>query len=220
MQTEMNTIKVALVDDHSLLRSALATVINKSANCTVIAEAVNGAEMISKIEAGANPDVILLDLNMPNMDGYDTAKWLNVNRPEIHVLMLTMYDTEPAMIRLLQAGVKGFLRKDTDLGEVRTAINTVMHSGYCYTNHTTGRLINMIRKSDEHSSLLKTALTDTEVRFLKWACTDLTYKEISTQMGLNLRSIDNMRDNLFDKLNVRNRVGMAMFAIKNGIHPI
>lgn len=220
MQTENDIIKVGIVDDHVLLRNALATLINKSANYTVALEASNGRELVEKIETGAKPDIVLLDLNMPFMDGYETAKWLKTNRPAIHVLMLTMYDTEPTMIRLLQVGVKGFLRKDSDIVELRTAINTVIQSGYYYTNHTTGRLINMFCKSDEHSALWRSTLNEMEIRFLRWACTDLTYKEIAMQMHVNVRAVDNMRDNLFAKLEVRNRVGMVMYAVKHGIHPI
>src|SRR5829696_4588646 len=119
---ESQVIKIALADDHILLRSALAAIINKAENFSVVLEASNGKELIAKIEAGTFPHIILLDLNMPEFDGYETAKWLQLNYPDLHVLMLTMYNTEHTMIRLLQAGVKGFLRKDTDMNELRTAI--------------------------------------------------------------------------------------------------
>jgi len=217
MQTENSTVRIALADDHSLLRSALASVISKSGNLSVVIEAGNGSELISKIESGIKPDIILLDLNMPSFDGYETARWLQLNEPGIHVLMLTMYDTEPTMIRLLQAGVKGFLRKDVDITELRFAINSVMTAGYYYTNNTTGRLINLFRKSQEHSVLMKSMLTETEMKFLRWACTDLTYKEIANKMQLNVRAVDNLRDNLFGKLEVKNRVGLVMYSVRHGI---
>lgn len=210
-------IKIALADDHTLLRAALAAAIGRLPNLSVIFEADHGRELISKIEAGHIPDIILLDLNMPQMDGYDTARWLQAHYPNIHVIILSMYDTEPTMIRLLQVGVKGFLKKDTDLGELRAAIHCVMESGYYYTNNTTGRLINLFRKSQEHSMLMKAMLTETEMRFLKWVCTDLTYKEIAKEMHLNVRAIDNLRDNLFGKLEVKNRVGLVMYSIRHGI---
>jgi DNA-binding NarL/FixJ family response regulator len=217
MNSENIAIKIGLTDDHTLLRNALAGVINKSGNFTVMLEAGNGAELIDKVESGLIPDVLLLDLNMPKLDGYDTAKWLQLNKPDIHVLMLSMYDTEPTMIRLLQVGVKGFLQKDADIAELRTAINCVMKAGYYYTNNTTGRLINLFRKSNEQSVLMKTVLTDLETRFLRWVCTDLTYKEIAKEMQLNVRAVDNLRDTLFGKLEVKNRVGLVMYAVKHGI---
>ncbi|MBL7699764.1 MAG: response regulator transcription factor [Chitinophagaceae bacterium] len=217
MHIENTVIRIALADDHTLLRTALATVINKTGNFSVELEAGDGSELIEKIQNGNIPDVVLLDLNMPVFDGYETAKWLQQNFPAIHILMLTMYDTEPTMIRLLQAGVKGFLRKDTDINELRFAINSVVRSGYYYTNNTTGRLINLFRRSQEHSALVKAMLSEMEIKFLRWACTDLTYKEIAKEMQLNVRAVDNLRDNLFGKLDVKNRVGLVMYSIKHGI---
>lgn len=213
-------IKIGLTDDHTLLRNALAGVINKSGNFNVILEAGHGCELIEKIEAGIVPDVLLLDLNMPKLDGYDTAKWLQENRPDIHVLMLTMYDTEPTMMRLLQAGVKGFLQKDSDVAELRTAINCVVKTGYYYTNNTTGKLINLFRKNMEQSVLTRAMLSEMEIRFLKWVCTDLTYKEIAKRMHINVRAVDNLRDNLFGKLEVKNRVGLVMYSVRHGIQTI
>src|SRR5688572_6558671 len=99
MNIENPPVKIALADDHSLLRNALAVSINKSGTFSVVIEADNGSELISRIEQGIKPDIILLDLNMPGFDGYETARWLQANHPDIHVLMLTMYDTEPTMIR-------------------------------------------------------------------------------------------------------------------------
>lgn len=214
---ELQTLKIALADDHTLFRSALASVINKTGNFTVVIEAADGNELIEKIGEGVIPDITLLDLNMPGLDGYETARWLQSNYPEIHVLMVTMYHTEQTMIRLLQVGVKGFLTKDTELSELRSALNHVMKSGYYHTNNTTGRLINLFRKSQEHSTLMKSMLTDMEYRFLRWVCTDLTYKEIAKEMHLNVRAVDNIRDTLFGKLEVKSRVGLVMYSIRHGI---
>src|SRR5829696_894754 len=106
------TIKLALADDHTLLRNALASLIDSFENCKVVCQANDGKELLEFIQKESPPDVVLLDLNMPNMDGYDTAVWFKKNRPDINVLMLTMYDSELLLIRLLQAGVRGFLKKD------------------------------------------------------------------------------------------------------------
>jgi len=214
---DSKVIKIALADDHVLLRTALSAVINKTGNSFVVIEASNGNDLIAKIEAGNVPDIILLDLNMPELDGYETAKLLQVNYPNIHIIMLTMYDTEPMMIRLLQAGVKGFLRKDIDINELQAAIHSVMKTGFYFTNNTTGRLVSLFSKSQEHSMLMKSMLSEMETRFLRWVCTDLTYKEIAKEMHLNVRAIDNLRDNLFGKLEVKNRVGLVMYSIRHGI---
>jgi two-component system invasion response regulator UvrY len=218
MDSTEKKIKVALVDDHVLLRNALSSLINNFDNCKVIFQSSNGKELINQVKTGEKPDVILLDLNMPEMDGYETANYLRDDHPEIHILMLTMYDSELALIRLLQAGVKGFLKKDIHPSELKFAIQSVMQSGYYYSNHTTGKLINLFRNNNDNNMLLqKTMLSEQELDFLKLVCTDMTYKEIAQQMKLNPRSVDNLRDHLFTKLDVKSRVGLAMYSIKHGI---
>jgi DNA-binding NarL/FixJ family response regulator len=218
MEKENEIIRIALADDHILFRTALAALINKFGNCAVIHEAGSGEELIAAIRSGANPDLILLDLNMPDMDGFDTAKWVQANKPDISILMLTMYNTELTMIRLLQAGVRGFLKKDATPLQLKSAINSVMEFGYYYTNNTTGKLINLFRKSQEQSALMKSMLTDIELAFLKYTCSEMTYKEIANEMNLNPRAIDNIRDNLFEKLEVKSRIGLAMYSIKHCIY--
>ncbi len=215
----MVQIKVAMADDHVLLRTALASLIDNFEDCDVTIQASNGAELIEKIGIANIPDVVLLDLNMPQMDGMETALALQEKYPSIHVLMLTMYDSELALIRLLQAGVKGFLKKDIHPEELRYAIHSVVQSGFYYSHNATGKLVNLFRRQpDGHfSSLEKNLLTDMEIEFLKMASTEMTYKEIAQQMSMNPRTIDNLRDGLFQKLSVKSRVGLAMYAIKHGL---
>jgi two-component system, NarL family, invasion response regulator UvrY len=213
----METIKVALCDDHNLLRTALASLIESFENCKVIYHFSNGRDLIERMHTGQIPDIIILDLNMPILDGQETAKWVHEHYPQVHILMLTMYNTELTMIRLLQVGVRGFLKKDVHPSELKFAITSVMHSGYYYSNNTTGKLVNLFRKAGENTQLHKNMLTELEIRFLKLTCTELTYKEIAEEMNLNPRSIDNMRDNLFTKLDVKSRVGLAMYSVKHGI---
>ena len=211
-------IKVALADDHILLRNALATLIDSFGDCKVILQSGTGKELSNNIKNGVTPDVVLLDLNMPEMNGFETAEWLKENYPAIHVLMLTMYDSELSMIRLLQSGVKGFLKKDIHPSELKFAIHSVMESGYYYSNHSTGKLINLFRSANNSNDHIQNAmLTDLELEFLKLACSDLTYKEIAQQMKLSPRSVDTLRDQLFTKLDVRSRVGLALVAIKHGV---
>ncbi|MBL7735217.1 MAG: response regulator transcription factor [Chitinophagaceae bacterium] len=217
MNIETIKTKIALADDHILLRNALAALIGNFENCKIIIEASNGQELVNLIREGNVPDIVLLDLNMPVLDGYETAQWLQENHPGVHVLMLSMYDTELTMIRLLQAGVKGFLKKDIHPTELKFAISSVRENGYYYTNNTTGKLVNLFRKSHENSSLLRTMLNEMEIRFLRLACTEMTYKEIAAEMHLNPRAIDNLRDNLFGKLDVKSRVGLVMYSIKHGV---
>lgn len=214
---ENNTlIKITLADDHQLLRNALATLIDSFGDCKVICQASNGAEVIAQLQSLQAPDIAILDLNMPKMDGYETALWFKDNYPQVQVLMLTMYDAEATMIRLLQAGVKGFLKKDVHPSELRFAIQSVMQHGYYYSHNTTGKLVNLFRNNSD-ASIQKNMLDEQEIVFLKLASTDLTYKEIAVEMELNPRSVDNLRDHLFEKLDVKSRVGLAMYAIRQGL---
>ncbi len=215
---KQKSIKVSLVDDHILLRNALGNLIDSFENFQVINQSGSGKELILNIKKGEIPDVILLDLNMPEMNGFETAKWIQINLPNTAVLMLTMYDSELTLIQLLQAGVKGFLKKDIHPSELKFALHSVMESGYYYSNHTTGKLVNLFRNNSENGmNLYKTLLTDQELEFLRFVCSDLTYKEIAVKMSLNPRTVDSLRDQLFIKLDVKSRVGLAMIAIRHGI---
>jgi DNA-binding NarL/FixJ family response regulator len=209
-------IKVAMVDDHVLLRNALSALINNSGKCKVIFEASNGKELIAQLENKNFPHVVILDVNMPEMDGHETASYLQQHFPEIKVLMLTMYDSDLALIRLLKAGVKGFMKKDIHPNELLAAIESVHEFGYYYSAQTSSKLAGLFRNSQDQQ-LDKVMLTEIEIDFLKYACSELTYKEIAGNLKMNPRAIDGMRDNLFTKLDVKSRVGLAMYAIKHGV---
>ena len=211
-------IHVALADDHILLRNALASLIDRFENCKVVMQASNGKELTTAITKDDLPDVVLLDLNMPEMNGFETATWLRDNYPSIQVLMLTMYDSELTLIRLLQAGVKGFLKKDIHPSELKYALHSVIENGYYYSHNATGKLLNLFRINAASGSILdKSMLTEIEIKFLQLSCSELTYKEIAQEMKLNPRGVDNLRDNLFTKLEVKSRVGLAMYAIRHGL---
>src|SRR6266487_646388 len=156
MEKENTYIKVALADDHVLLRNALASLINGFGDCKVIHESNNGRELMDHLQNGLIPDVAVLDLSMPEMDGYESALFVQKNFPTVHVLMLTMYDSELSLIRLLQAGVKGFLKKDIHPSELKFAIHSVMKVGYYYSNHTTDKLVNLFRSGTRKKTPCKT----------------------------------------------------------------
>jgi DNA-binding NarL/FixJ family response regulator len=218
MKRENLKYKVMLADDHILLRNALASVINSFEEFEVIAMADNGDMVLEQLQAGNIPDLLILDLNMPKLNGYDTAKYLLQHYPEINILVLTMYDSEISLIRLLQVGVKGFLKKDVDPFEMKKAMLIVSQSQYYYSNHNMDRLTSMVRqKKNKEDVLQKRILNETEIEFLRLSSSDMTYKEIATIMKMTPRKIDHYRDNLFDKLDVKSRVGLAMYTIKNGL---
>ena len=210
-------VNIGLVDDHVLLRDALATVIDKFPECHVTLTCDNGKDLMKKLKEHEPPEVIILDINMPVMDGYETAKWLNENFPAIQVLVLTMFDSEIALIRLLQTGVKAFLKKDTHPQELQFAIECVMQNGYYYSQNSSGKLANVFRNPSRKFTNQPTLLTNNEINFLRFSSSEMTYKEIAKEMFISPRTVDNYRDQLFEKLQVKSRVGLAMYAIKNGI---
>lgn len=215
---QKQSIKVALADDHVLLRHALSTLIDNSGTCKVIMQASNGLELCEKLSKDNLPDVVILDMNMPEMDGRETAIWLQSHFPSIRVLMLTMYDSELTLIRLLQAGVKGFMKKDIHPTELLHAIQAVMDNGYYYSAHTSSKLAGLFRESlNKLAPLQKIMLDEQEVKFLRLVCTEMTYKEIAREMGMNPRSIDGIRDMLFNRLDAKSRIGLAMYAIRHGL---
>jgi two-component system, NarL family, invasion response regulator UvrY len=209
---------IFLVDDHVLLRDALAAYIDNFEGCRVVGLATDGLDLIKNINNSIQPDIVILDLNMPNMDGYSTAEWLKKNKPNIKILILTMYDSDVALIRLLQTGVRGFMKKDIMPHDLKTAIQSVADNGYYYCNTATGRLASFFYQNEKgHAAFEKSLLTATEIAFLKLASTDITYKEIAIELGMTARAIDGYRDALFEKLDVKSRVGLAIYAVKCGI---
>ncbi|HLK29156.1 MAG TPA: response regulator transcription factor [Puia sp.] len=218
MNENEKIIKIALVDDHTLIRDAIAVVINSFENCQVTLTAGNGKELIEKMHSGNVPDLLILDLNMPLMDGFETSKWVRNEYPEMLVLVLTMYDSELSLIRLLQSGVRGFLKKDIHPRELRSAIETTVKTGYYYSGNATGKIVNMLKNGETNTPVVNTIiLSENELSFLKLSATDKTYKEIANEMKISPRTVDNYRDSLFLKLNVKSRVGLVMYAIKNGV---
>jgi len=210
---------VALVDDHVLLRNGLANLIRSFGEYSVLFEARNGNDLIRQLKPRSLPDLVLLDINMPDMDGYETALWLKRNHPEIRILALSMYDTDNSIIRMLKNGVKGYILKDIEPTELKLALESVITKGFYYSEMVTGKLIHTINTLDmeEHKIRHVLTLNERELEFLKLACTESTYKEIAEQMYLSPRTIDGYRDTLFEKLNVKTRVGMVLYAIRNGI---
>ncbi len=210
---------VALVDDHELLRSGLAAIINTFDGYKVIMEADNGKVFITNLKGNAAPDIVLLDITMPVMDGYETAGWIKTNLPETKVLVLSMLENDGAIIRMLKNGARGYILKDSNPKIFRSAMNNIRDTGYFINDLVSNKLMHYINQdeSTEMQLLPLQHLSDNEIRFLKLICTDKTYKEIAEDMHLSPRTIDTYRDNLFKKLQIRTRTGLAIFAILNGL---
>jgi len=210
---------VAIVDDHILLRNGLATLIRGLETYAVLFEANHGKDFIKQLQPRYLPDIVLHDINTPEMDGYETALWLKRNYPGIKILALSMYDNENSIIRMMKNGAKGYILKDIDPMEFRRALDLLIRKGFYYSELITGKLIHAVSQLDEPDDAIKSvvSLNAREIEFLKLVCTEMTYKEIAEKMFLSARTIDGYRDALFEKLNVKSRVGLVLFAIKNNI---
>lgn len=210
-------INVALVDDHALLRSGLANVINSFGEYKVVFEADNGKQFIEQLKKKEKPNVVLMDITMPEMDGFETTKWIKNNVPEIKVLVLSMLDDDNSIIKMLQYGAKGYILKDSKPDVLRTALREVSEKGFFLNEIVSNKLAHLINKGEAKTMAHPIDLSNKETEFLKWCCTDKSYKEIAEEMNISPRMVESLRSNLFEKLETLSRVGLVMYAIRNGI---
>lgn len=213
------TLNLALVDDHTLFRKGMISLLDLvGIPFRVLFEASNGQELMSRIGNQDEPDIILLDINMPGMDGPATVQWLKAHYPLVKVLVVSMVEKEEIIVRMLKLGVKGYLCKDVEPKELGEALTAIQNKGFYYTDFITGKLVHSIQQDDSRVSTNESGqLNDREREFLKWVCSDLTYTEIAAKMFLSPKTVDGYRNALFEKLNVKSRVGLALFAVKQGL---
>ncbi|MGN7204417.1 response regulator [Pedobacter sp. SAFR-022] len=210
---------IALVDDHILVREGLASLINSFPNYKVLFESDNGKQLIDNLNKEGLPDIILMDITMPEMDGYSTANWLKIHHPDLKVIALTVMDDELAIIRMLKCGAKGYLLKNCRPEELKQALNAVITKGYYFNDMVSSRLISSINKMGDlqYGQKIKGDLSERERQFLRHLCTDRTYKEIADIMCVSPRTVDSYRDNLLEKLNAKSRIGLVLYAIKHNL---
>lgn len=209
----MSKIKLALVDDHKLFRTALQQTLEQTGKFEVLLSAENGVDAEERISAAAEkPEIVLLDIFMPVKDGHDTLKTLSANYPDIKVLALTMEDDIDEVAKMIKGGAVGYMLKDCTIEALTEALEQIKENGFYY-NSLTNQAIRMQLADDVTNQ--QVSLTDRETEFLQWACSELTYKEIADKMNVGVRTVDSYRDNLFDKLGARSRVGLVLYAIKN-----
>ena len=211
----MSDIKyVAIVDDHTMFRKGLAVLIDLFPGYKVLSDVSNGREFIDQLDISQLPDIVLLDIHMPVMDGYATAAWLRANHPGIRVLALSTMDADTAIIKMIQQGARGYLLKDADPKELQIAFQEILAKGYYYNEMLTRKVIQSIHQGPSET-LGFPKLTERETAFLKLACSEKNYQQIAAEMFVSERTVDGYRESLFKKFNVSNRVGLVLYAIKN-----
>jgi DNA-binding NarL/FixJ family response regulator len=208
--------RIVIVDDHKLFRKGMLELVNGFVGYTVIWEAENGKDFTRKITAANIPDIVLMDITMPVMDGFQTAEWLADHYPDVKILALSMHNDEESIMKMLKAGVNGYILKNTDPEELKTAFHALETEGTYYT----GRIASLAIKSLSRKSPVLPDLQEREIEFLKLACTELPYKSFAPFLKVHPRVVESIRETLFRKLEVESRVGLVKYAIKHGIYKI
>lgn len=209
----MEKIKVALADDHQLFRSGLTALLKDLPDYEIIYEASNGTELLERISGKTKPDILLLDIKMPDKNGFEVVEFLKAHHPEIKIVVLSMFSDEPTVMKMIKAGVEGYILKDANQQEFIDALQTVSENEVYYSKS----INKVIQKSFAKRPIAGVQLNDNEIQFLKLLCQQLSNKEIADKMCLSVRTIDGYRDQLFEKLQVKSRVGLVLYAIKNKI---
>lgn len=211
-------INIVIADDHEIFRDGIEQVFASNPNITVMDTAANGMELLKKIEQH-QPDIVLSDIKMPVLDGIETCKKIIENHPDIQVIGLSMFDDETSIVDMLEAGARGYLIKNADKSEIIDAIYTVFEGDPYYCKHTSFTLAKMISSSrfNPNKKKKKIEFTVREKEVIALICKQLTNKEIAEALFISPRTVEGHRLKIQEKLEVRNSIGIAVYAIKNGL---
>lgn len=212
--------KIAIVDDHELMAKALSGLVQKFENYEVIYEVFSGADLKKRIGQGLVPEIVLLDVSMPEMDGYEVAEWLKNNHPGVKILALSMNNKEEAIVKMLRNGAKGYLLKGCKPHELKQGLDSIIQKGHYYTDYVTSQLVKNLNPECILDPVSELGLNDRELKFIRLACSELTYVEIADEMFVSPRTVDGYREMVFLKMNVKSRVGMVLEAIRYGLFEI
>lgn len=206
---------IVIVDDHILIAKALEGIIGNFSEFEVIYVCESGKDLTEKFEAGNTiPDIILMDVSMPIMDGFETAAWVTKHYPEIKVMALSMQGDDNSVIKMIKNGAKGYLLKNTHPKDLETALTRLNSDGFFYPEWASRIIFSNLNKGNDIEAAVK--ISEREKEFLKYTVTELSYKEIADRMCCSPRTVESYRDQLCEKLDLKTRVGLAVFAIKNG----
>ena len=214
----MSKIKIAIADDYKIYREGLKVGLSSDDNLEVIMEADNGEDLMKALET-ITPDVIIMDLKMPIMDGMEATKAVRKKYPNIKVLVVTMYEDDKFIIHLMENGANGYLLKNAEPDEIRKSIYSVNENGYYFNDVVNKALLKklVLKNNLKPSFNQNVELTERELEVLKLICEEKTAAEIAKEIFLSPRSVEGIRQRLIEKVGVRNTAGLVMFAIKSGI---
>lgn len=206
-----------MADDHQLFRKGLSIILNQTSHILVVGEASDGQQLLDLLDSGLECDVILLDVNMPRFNGIQTMMRLNRRGSRIPVLVLSMDEDELTIIQLIKLGIRGYILKDADPDELINSVRLVMQKKFFLNGTLSDKLANALENKKKDFDGVLENIPERELEFLRFTPSDLTYKEIALEMGVGIRTVDYYRERLFQRLQVKTRVGLALFAIKIGM---
>ncbi len=215
-------ILIGLVDDHITTRAGLKSLLERNPRSKVSLEASSGKELLTKLSKETHPpQIVLLDINMPEMNGVVTIKEMRVKYPSIKIIVFSMLAEEDIVINMINHGACGFLTKSTDPSELIEAILSVAQIGYYIGDTGKKEYYTQTRKTKTKSGFAgKVFLSEKELEFMKLSASNLTLKEISYTMKVSPKTVENYRDSLFQKLDINNRAALILYGIRNGLIPI
>lgn len=214
----MGPIKLAIADDHKIFRNGLKAALEDCADFTLMLEASNGKELIGQL-VDKKPDVILMDIKMPEMDGMQTTAYVSQHYQDIKILALSMHNEDKYIVDMMKAGASGYLLKNAEPEEIIDAISTVYNKGFYFNEHLSVTLIKQLvnKNQGEPRSIDGVELNDREIEILRLVCQEYSNQEIADKVFLSVRTVEGYRARLFEKTGSRNLVGLVIFAIKRGI---
>ncbi len=207
---------IAIIDDHILISKALTGIIENFKQFDVLYECENGKVLQEKLAIKKNiPDIVLLDISMPIMDGFETAKWLKETHPHVLIMALSMQDDEQSLIKMIKNGANGYLLKNVHPAELEKALDALVKNGNYFPDWATSKVF-MSLSNEAKPVANNIHITEREKEFLQYSITEMSYKEIAEKMFCSPRTVESYRDSLFEKLGLKSRVGLAVYAMKNG----
>jgi two-component system response regulator DegU len=215
----MSNIRIAVVDDHSLFRKGMISILQQVSDFEVVMEATNGLELLHKLQQ-TPVDVVLMDLQMPQLDGTKATEIIRDKFPNVKVIILSMHDEDKYILHLMEIGANGYLLKDNDPEEVEKAIRKVIETDIYFSDFVSKVMLRkMTRKNQQESKIFnyKTDLSDREKEVLVHICEGLTTIEIGDILSLSPRTVEGHRLRMIEKLGVKNTAGLVAFAIKNNL---
>jgi len=216
------SINIAIADDHQLVRKGVVLLLENIPGFKVIIEASDGRELIDKIEGAGNlPDLVLVDVNMPVLNGLEAVGELREKYPDLRVVALSVNDELPVIRELIEAGANAYMVKDSSPETFKKVLIEVNEKGYYYSKAVIESLLirngRSLHGRQEQLNRMLGQLTPREEEFIVNCCSELTYKEIADKMHVSQRTVDGYRESTFDKLNIRSRTGLVMFAYDSGL---